>query len=202
MRRLTNRQHQRAVTALMSIYVALLLVVWPLARGSDVAVLKILYALAPVLPILGVIALMARKIADSDELEQRTHLLALGFATAVVSIFALIGGFLAAAKVFNADMAAMLLLWVFPVLMLSYAGARGAIARRYGGSACDDDGAPQLARCAGAAALIGLVAAYAYFCQHDDYLAGVASGIATGLGGAALLIGLNRWRRQRRRVAE
>jgi len=182
----------------MTIYVALLLLVWPLARGADNSWLKLACALAPVVPVLYVIALMARKVLQSDELEQRTHLIGLGVATAVVSVFSLIGGFLAAAKVLPPDAAPVILLWVFPVLVVAYSGVRGWVARRYGGDSCGDEDSPFALRLLLPAALIGAVAAYAEFVKHDDYLAGIATGMAAGLVVVALFFGWRRWARSRR----
>ena len=181
----------------MTIYVALLLLVWPLARDADTAWLKVVCALAPVIPVLYVIALMARKILHSDELEQRTHLIGLGVATAVVSVFSLIGGFLAAAKVLSADVSALILLWVFPLLVATYSGVRGWVARRYGGDGCDEDGWSTSTRFLMAAVLLGAVAVYAEFIRHDDYLAGIAAGMASTFVVVALFRGWREWSKQR-----
>ena len=202
MARITDRQYRRVVFALMTLYVALLLLVWPQAKNSPVASLKVLYALAPVAPLLGVIWLMARRIMQSDELEQRTHLIGLGVATAAVSIFTLIGGFLATAKVLPQDDAAIVLLWVFPVLMATYAFVRSRVARRYGGSGCDEADSPVYRRFFEGGCLVSAIAAYAYFYKHDELMAGVASGMATTFLLAGLYFGLRRRWTRRQRVDE
>ena len=182
----------------MTIYVALLLLVWPLAREADNPWLKIFYALAPVVPVLYVIALMTRRVLQSDELEQRTHLIGLGVATAIVSVLSLIGGFLAAAKVLPPDAASMLLLWVFPLLAVTYSSTRGWVARRYGGDACGDENSVNYSRFLLPAVLVGAVAVYAEFVKHDDYLAGIAAGMAAAFAAVALFLGWRRWTRTRR----
>jgi hypothetical protein len=185
----------------MSIYIALLLLVWPLARDAGSLWLKVVCALAPIVPVLYVMALMAKKILQSDELEQRTHLIGLGVATAVVSVFTLIGGFLSAAKVLPADSAAIILLWVFPVLVLTYSAMRGWVARRYGSSGCDDGWSMGYRRPLYVAVLMGAVAIYAEFYAHDDYFAGIGAGIAASFVAVALYLGL-RQRAQRKRAQE
>src|SRR5215469_7471415 len=143
MARLSEQSHQRRVMIAMAIYVAVFLWVWPLARSADGLWLKTAYALAPVPPILYVIWLMARRVLTSDELEQRTHLIGLGVATAVLSVYGIVSGFLAAAHVFDLDWAAAALVWIFPLLIVVYSATRAWAARRYGGGACDEDGMPR-----------------------------------------------------------
>jgi hypothetical protein len=181
----------------MSVYVALLLLVWPLARETAALPFKILCALAPVVPLLYVIALMARRILQSDELEQRTHLIGLGVATAVISIFCIAGGFLAVSKVITQDVAGLVLLWVFPILVLTYSGARAWVARRYGGGGCDDEESPLYQRFLAAAALVAAVAAYAYFYKHDLFMTDFALGMASALALGALVFGLRQWSKRR-----
>jgi len=181
----------------MAIYVALLLFVWPLARETTALPLKILCALAPVAPLLYVIALGAQRILQSDELEQRTHLIGLGVATAVVSVFSIVGGYLAASRVITQDVAALILLWVFPLLIFTYSITRARASRHYGTVGCDED-SPLYQRFLWAGAIFAAVAAYAYFYKHDDYMAGVATGMATAFALSALLLGLRYWSRRRR----
>ncbi len=78
---------------------------------------------------------MAQRVLHSDELEQRIHMDALGVATAIVCVVSMVGGFLAAAHVvvFGGDV----LIWVFPVVCLSYGAGRLLLARRYGGAGCE-----------------------------------------------------------------
>jgi len=196
MARLTPRQYQRHTLLAMSAYVGFMLLAWPTVRTADSMALKVLLALAPVVPMLYVIGLMARRILDADELEQRTHLVALGAATAVVGALSLVGGFLAAAQVFKSDGA--ILIWVFPVMMLSYGITRWWVGRRYGMSlSCEEDrGLPMAWR-----SLLASVAtaAVAWFGRHkfDDMGLGVLCGMSAAFLLGAVVLGWMRWRARR-----
>jgi len=198
MPRLTQRQYQRRTMLSMAVYVGFMLLAWPAVRTADNMALKVLLALAPVVPMLYVIGLMARRILDSDELEQRTHLIALGAATVVVGALSLVGGFLAAAQVWKTDGA--VLIWVFPLMMLSYGVTRWWVGRSYGMSlACDDgNGVPM-----GLRFLLASVAtaALAWFGRGtiDDMGLGVLCGMSASflLAGATLALVRRRARRYR-----
>lgn len=135
MTRQSAAQYRLRIWLLMAIYVALIVFVWPHARTTSSLPLRALFALLPTLPVLGVIAVMARRVLRSDELEQRIHMNALGIATAIVCVASLVGGFLAAAHVvaFDGDV----LIWIFPLVCVSYGAARWLLARRYGGAGCE-----------------------------------------------------------------
>ena len=98
-----KRSYERRLIAAMTIYVIIMMMIWPLARSESNAWLKAVYALAPVPPMLYAIWLMAQRIIRSDELEQRTHMIGLGVSAAVVSVISLVSGFLAAANVLTLD---------------------------------------------------------------------------------------------------
>ena len=188
--RLSQRAHQRRVMVAMAIYVALFLWVWPLARSADALWLKTIYALTPAPPVMYVIWLMARRVLAGHELEQRTHLVGLGVAAAAVSIYGLGAGFLAAAHVLAPDWAATALVWIFPLLLIVYAVARAYAARRYGGGACDDDGAPRALQFLYIAVVFAAIAAYIYWRHGDAQDTGLAVGMATGMlvGGVFIAI--------------
>jgi hypothetical protein len=197
MSRLSNRQYQGQTLLVATVYVALTLLVWPLARTVDSLGLKLLYSLAPMLPMLYLFALMARRIRDSDELEQRMHLIALGIASVVVGALSLVGGLLAAAHVLSLD--GSILVWVFPVMLASYGTARSVVVRRYGGEmfACEGSpGIPFHLRAFFVALLMGAIAVWAYL-RHDNQ----AWGILLGMASVFLVIGvarlIQRWRRAR-----
>lgn len=135
MTRQTQAQYRMRVWLLMSVYVALILFVWPYAKTASSLPLRTLFALLPTLPVIGVIAVMMRHVMRSDELEQRIHMIALGIATAIVCVASIIGGFLAAAHIaaFDGDV----LIWVFPIVCVSYGASRWWLARRYGGAGCE-----------------------------------------------------------------
>lgn len=134
MPRYTKKSYRRHVLALMSIYVALVFVVWPHARHAASLPWKIVFAVVPTLPVIVVVCLMAKLVMHSDELEQRVYLSALSVATGVVATLSMIGGFLCSAGVLAVD--GDILIWVFPALCIAYGMAHLAFARRYGGSGC------------------------------------------------------------------
>ncbi|HEY2344825.1 MAG TPA: hypothetical protein VGH80_02955 [Xanthomonadaceae bacterium] len=130
------KNYRRNLWMLMSVYVALMLLVFPLARHADGNVLKTVYAMLCVSPVIAVVWLMAARIWHSDELEQRLHLMALSVATGVVAVASLIGGFLHSVHVISVD--GDILIWVFPALCMTYGLSRVLLARRYGGSGCEE----------------------------------------------------------------
>lgn len=180
-----NKRYERQVVLAMVIYTALLLIATPLLRLSQSVIWKTLLAVAPVLPMLYVIALMGRRIRDSDELEQRTHLVALGVATGVVSGLSMVGGFLTAGGVLH--LGGEVLIWVFPALMLCYALARQWVARRYGvESVCSEEGSTWLpAYFAASGLLMGCLALYAWWRQQATDALALAVGAGFFLGMAA-----------------
>jgi len=200
MSRIDNKHYQRQVALTMVVYMLVLLGCDPLLRATDSLPLKALLAMAPVLPMIYVIVLMGRKIRDSDELEQRTHLVALGFGTALVSTLSMVGGFLAAGGVLH--LSGAVLIWVFPVLMVGYAVAQKWVARRYGVDAvCVEEGSAWLpGYFVGTGLLMGVLALYAWWHQgmRDAGLFGLAAGIFVVLG----LWIRSRQVRARRRVHE
>lgn len=197
MARLTPRQYQRHTLLAMSVYVGFMLLAWPTVRTADSAVIKVLLALVPVVPMLYVIGLMARRVLDSDELEQRTHLVALGTATAVVGALSLVGGFLAAAQVFKTD--GSILIWVFPVMMLSYGITRWWVGRRYGMSlACEDEERDLPIAWRFLLAAVG-TGALAWFGRHkfDDMGLGVLCGMSAAFLLGGVVLSWRRWRARR-----
>lgn len=199
MSRLNQKRYEWQVMAAMAIYVAVLLLVWPMARTATYVPVKWLLALAPVLPMLCLIVLMARRIRDSDELEQRTHLVALGASTAVVGALSLIGGFLATAKVLALD--GTILIWVFPAIMACYGVTRWWAVRHYGGNlSCDaDSGIPTYGRLIMMAVMMGAVGMFSYF-RNDAQTAGIFVGMAAAFTLFAVIKGVGYWRRRGARL--
>lgn len=194
MPRFDDTRYRRQLSVAMVVYMAAMLLVWPLSRTAASVPLKVLLAVVPVLPMLFVIGLLARRIGTSDEFEQRVHLVALGAATALLGALSLVGGFLAAAGVLALD--GSILIWVFPVTMLAYSIARWwLLVRHYGGSAgC---GGPALGRQLLLLAVLALmVLAVAWWRGRlDAFQAGLLSGL---LPGALVLLAALMWRRLRR----
>jgi len=186
MQRPVPLRYNLQVAIAMTIYVAVMVLAWPLVRTAQGMPVKALLAMLPVLPMLYVIGLMARRVMGGDELEQRTHLLALGVATTVVGVLSLIGGFLAAGGVVKLD--GGVLIWVFPVLMLVYGLTRWwLITRVYGGSPgmeCDArQTMPWRWRILLIAGLIGFVALVFWWRgDRDDTLLGMLCGMGAAMG--------------------
>ncbi len=179
MARLTQRQYQQRLLVAMTIYVAVMLLVWPSARSVAQLPLKVLLAMTPLPPMFYALALMARRIRESDELEQRTHLVGLAVATGLTAALSLAGGFLAASRVLPVD--GSILIWVFPVMMISYSVTRARVSRAYGGDpGCGEEGG---GRWTAVLRLLLLTVAALYGWGHgwDDYRLGLACGIVAGL---------------------
>ncbi|MGN6280430.1 hypothetical protein [Frateuria sp.] len=194
MSRFPERDYRRQLSIAMVIYMAAMLLVWPLSRTATSVPLKVLLAVVPVLPMLFVIGLMARRIGASDEFEQRVHLVALGASTALLGALSLVGGFLAAAGVLRLD--GSILIWVFPVTMLGYGAARWwLLVRHYGGSAaCEGTSMGWQLLLLAVLALMVLGVAW-WRGRLDDFGAGLLVGL---LPGVLVVLAILVWRRLRR----
>ncbi|HEU4670456.1 MAG TPA: hypothetical protein VFR91_07095 [Dyella sp.] len=203
MKRLSARQYQRQVSLTMTLYVAAMLVVWPMAKAAPDLWEKVALTLVPALPMLYVIGLMAWKIAASDELEQRTHLIALGAATAITASLGLVGGLLATSGALQID--GTILIWAFPVIMFSYGITHWLVTRRYGGSFdCDGAAGDRVWRkFLLVAALLGIVTLVGWRRGHmDDYTLRTLTGMTASFVVLAAFTAWRRWRRQARASAE
>lgn len=200
MSRLSQKQYERRVLIAMGFYTACMLLEWPLVRAAASLPVKCLLALVPVVPMVYVIGLLAQRIRASDELEQQTHLIGLGIATAVVGALSLVGGFLSIANVLKVD--GSILIWIFPSLMFCYGIARWWIVRRYGGDMlCEGDSAlPKYLRFFFAGVLLLFVA---WFCRAslDSLRLGFLWGVGAGFMGLGILMGVLQ-RRRRGHVSE
>lgn len=195
MRRFTEKQYQRQVMAAMGLYVGVMLLAWPSVRTAGSVPLKLLLALVPVALMLYVIGLMARRILHSDELEQRTHLVALGVAAATVGAASLIGGFLAAAKLVRLD--GIVLIWVFPLQLVAYSATRWVVNRRYGhDGTCEEGGFPFRQRLLLILALMAAVALAAYW-RRDDFDLGMLLGMGVALVLVLAWQAYRYWRKRR-----
>jgi len=199
MARMSKRTYELQVAVAMSLYMVLIVLVWPLSRQDGAVWLKTLYALIPVVPVVYVIGLMAQRIVRSDEFEQRMHLIGLGVASAVVSIMTLIAAFLALAKLFTLEWAAIALMWVFPLMMITYSAARGYATRRYGGDGCDEGvtGWPAYARFVFIGVTLALLAAYAYYVRRSEELTSLVLGMACGIVVVGGFLWIRKWMRSR-----
>lgn len=198
-RRGIYRRYYREFFPAMLAYVAIMLFGWPYLSHVDDPVLKAVLALLPVVPIALVIRAMVRLVLGSDELEQRTHLVGLAVATALVAVLSLAGGFLAAAHVVALD--GTILLWVFPVMMVAYSAGRGWANRRYGVDGfCIEETRVREWHFLLAGGVMLLVA-WLGNGNMKDYQVGMLTGMGGSFVVAAAVFGLMRWRRARHRVA-
>ena len=202
MARFTDRQYQRHISVTMVAYVCMMLLVWPLTRSTPELWMKALLACIPAIPMLYVIALLARKILASDEMEQRAHLLALGVATAIVGAASMVGGLLAAAGAVSLD--GSILIWVFPVLIISYSISHWwIITRRYGGSTECDEGSsrPMLTFLVLMSLIMGIVALVSWWQGRlDDTRLGMLAGMAVSVAAMCAFWTIRSfWRRSRAR---
>ena len=125
-----RKRYTREVMLAMGGYVVLLVLSILLLKRVEDGLLRALIALLPVPPMMLVLRAMIRYIRDADELQQRIELEAVSFATAFVSLIYLTGGFLQSAKVIDVP-SNVAMIWVFPLVCLSYGLAKGVVARRY-----------------------------------------------------------------------
>jgi hypothetical protein len=197
MTRFSQKQYEWQVLVAVTLLSGFMLFAWPLMRVTTSVPLKLLLALAPAVAMIYLITLAARRIRASDEFEQRTHLIALGFAAAVISTLGLVGGFLSVAGLVTLD--GSILMWVFPVIMWSYGAARWYVLRRYGSSSlCDDETSTAFyLRYALLGILIIAIAALSH--GVPDYRLGFIYGIGAGCVGAGLVLAVMRWHRRRYR---
>jgi hypothetical protein len=189
MTRFSQKHYERQVLVTLVFYAGCMLFVWPFLRTTTNLPLKVLLALAPVVPVIYLISLLARRIRASDEFEQRTHLIALGTAAGVTGSLGIIGGFLSMAGVLKLD--GSILIWVFPVIMLSYSVARRYVLRRYGASSgCGEETSIwSYLRFA----LLGVVMLAIARLSHgglDGYRLGFVYGTGVGCTGAGLALAL------------
>lgn len=198
MTRFSQRQYERQVLITMAVYSVVMLLAWPPLRATPHLSVKVLLALAPVVPMVYLIGLIAWRIRDSDELEQRAHLMALAAAAAITSVLGLIGGFLSVAGVLQLD--GSVLMWVFPVILWSYGIARWYVLRRYSaGSWCDEAKSAWFYLRFAILGVVILAVATVYHDGLDGYRLGFVYGTGAGCMGAGLVLALKQWRRRRYR---
>ena len=125
-----TRRYFREFAPPMSAYF-LVMLVWKYLLGViQLPVLRVLVALLPALLVGMAIRATARYVRDSDEMQRRIELESVGIAAGLVSMGYMSAGFLQSAKLIAVDATAAML-WVFPLLCLSYGVAKVFIGRRY-----------------------------------------------------------------------
>jgi hypothetical protein len=198
MTRFSQAQYERRMLVTVALYSAFMLFAWPLMNSVTSLWLKALLSLVPVLPMIYLVGLMARRIRTSDEFEQRIHLIALGVATAVTSVLGLVGGFLSIAGVWSVG--GSVLIWVFPVIVWSYSAARWYVQRRYGtrGWCSEETSIWSYLRFALIGAVL-LAVALLWHQRLDDYRLGFIYGTGAGCMAGGLILALAHRYRQRYR---
>ena len=193
-RRPVHQRYQREFWPAMAAYMLIMLLLWPLLPRVHSELLKAVLAVLPVLPLLFVVRAMVRLVLGGDELEQRIHLIGLAVATTVVSTLSLVGGFLAAAGVVRLD--GSILIGVWPLLVVLYAGGRSWASRRYGagGDVMCESSASRHGYLLLAALALLVIAGIGRHQLGDEQL-GMLCGMAAGLALLALLLALRRRRR-------
>jgi hypothetical protein len=125
-----RRRYLREFVPAMAAYVLLVtLSVW-LLKHVEAPALRAVVALMPVPAVALALRAIMRYIRDADELQRRIELEAVSIATAFVSLGYLTAGFLQSAKVIDVPASAAMI-WVFPLVCLSYAFVKVAVSRRY-----------------------------------------------------------------------
>ena len=125
-----RRRYLREILPAMSAYIAAVFVsVWLLKR-VDAPALRALIALLPVPAIALAMRAIVHRIRDADELQRRIEVEAVSLAAAFVSLGYLAAGFLQRAKVIDVPASAAMI-WVFPLVCLSFGVAKVVLGRRY-----------------------------------------------------------------------
>ena len=125
---------RRYIRAMWPILIAYSLILffsgWMIKRGIESIPLRALVALLPVLPLLLLLRLALRYLRETDELQRRSEIEAIGIAALLVSRVYFGGGLLQQAKVISLN-AGVVMIWVFPLIMVFYAIAKFFAVRRY-----------------------------------------------------------------------
>lgn len=123
-------RYMREFLPAMAAYVlAVFTSLWLLQR-IDAPALRVLVALLPVPPIAYALRSVMRYIRDVDELQQRIELEAISFATALVTLLYLAGGFLQSARIIDLRTGSTMVM-LFPLVCAVYAVAKLVVRRRY-----------------------------------------------------------------------
>lgn len=125
-----RRRYLREFIPPMAAYLVLVIASMWLLHQVQAPLLRALVALLPVPPIALAMRAIMRYIRDTDELQRRIELEALSVSTALVSLGYLTAGFLQKARVIDVP-SSVAMIWVFPLVCLSYGIAKIVIGRRY-----------------------------------------------------------------------
>lgn len=126
-----GRRYLRALWPIMLGYsLSLFLSIFLIRRGIESVPLRALVAVLPALAIVLLMRAALRYLREIDELQRRIETEAIGIASLLVSVLYFAGGLLQKAKVIDIDSAAAMI-WVFPLLCMTYGIAKMILTRRY-----------------------------------------------------------------------
>lgn len=129
--RAIHRRYLREFFAGMTMYLALIALYGVLAPRLPTSPWRFVLAIAPLLPVIGVIRAVVRLIRDEDELERRIDLEAFAIAAMVTGFGFFSYGLLLSVGAFPTPPAFFLAILVMPALFGSYGLAKWAVSRRY-----------------------------------------------------------------------
>lgn len=129
--RAIHRRYLREFFMAMSAYVALIALYGVLVPRIPAGPWRFALAIAPLLPVIGVIRAVVRLIRDEDELERRIDLEAFAIAAMVTGFGFFSFGLLLSVGAFPKPPAFLVAILVMPALFASYGIAKWAVSRRY-----------------------------------------------------------------------
>lgn len=126
-----GRRYLRALWPIMVGYsLTLAMSIWLVKRGIESVPLRAVVAVVPALAIALMMRAALRYLREIDELQRRIETESIGIASLLVSLLYFAAGLLQKAKVIDID-AGVAMIWVFPLLCLSYGVSKMVLARRY-----------------------------------------------------------------------
>jgi hypothetical protein len=129
--RTVHRRYLREFFTSMGTYVALIALYGVLVPRLPTSPWRFVLAIAPLLPVIGVIRAVVRLIRDEDELERRIDLEAFAIAAMVTGFGFFSYGLLLSVGAFPMAPAFLVAILVMPCLFGSYGLAKWAVSRRY-----------------------------------------------------------------------
>ena len=121
------KRYYREFTLSMGAYVLVLILATSLLKRLELSrTVQIILALAPVIPIVFVVAAILRAMQDSDELIQRIQLQAVAFSAIATGLITFSYGFLE-----NVGFPDFPTIWVLPMMFALWGVSLGYFTRRY-----------------------------------------------------------------------
>ena len=126
MDRVTKRYLREFILAMTVYVIAIILSVTLIEQTPRDSVLRILWAVMPIVPIFFVLAAFMRYLGGIDELQQRIQLQAIGFAAGATSLLTFVYGLLE-----NVGFAPLSVIYVFPLMVTLWGLSLTYFSRRY-----------------------------------------------------------------------